>query len=57
MTEQPLSFMDELRFAAIRIMILTGFRIGEATLLPAEWRTDRHYCDSTKQPAGQSGGF
>ena len=25
MTEQPQTFMDELRFAAIRIMILTGF--------------------------------
>ncbi len=57
MTEQPLTFMDELRFAAIRIMILTGFRIGEATLLPAEWRTDRHYYDSKQQPAGELGGY
>ncbi|MDZ5777222.1 hypothetical protein U4I94_22650, partial [Stenotrophomonas maltophilia] len=57
MTEQPLTFMDELRFAAIRIMILTGFRIGEATLLPAEWRTDRHYYDSKQRPAGELGGY
>ena len=57
MTEQPLTFMDELRFAAIRIMILTGFRIGEATLLPAAWRTDRHYYDSEKRPAGELGGY
>lgn len=57
MTEQPQSFMDELRFAAVRIMILTGFRIGEATLLPAEWRVDRHYFDSRMRPAGQLGGF
>lgn len=57
MTEQPRTFMDELRFAAIRIMILTGFRIGEATLLPAEWRTDRHYYDSKQRPAGELGGY
>lgn len=57
MTEQPMTFMDELRFAAIRIMILTGFRIGEATLLPAEWRTDRHYYDSKQRPAGDLGGY
>ena len=57
MTEQPMTFMDELRFAAIRIMILTGFRIGEATLLPAEWRTDRHYYDAKQRPAGEVGGY
>ena len=57
MTEQPQTFVDELRFAAIRIMILTGFRIGEATLLPAEWRTDRHYYDSKQRPAGELGGY
>ncbi|WP_407471180.1 hypothetical protein [Xanthomonas campestris] len=57
MTEQPLTFMDELRFAAIRIMILTGFRLGEATLLPAEWRTDRHYYASSQRPAGELGGY
>lgn len=57
MTEQPLTFMDELRFAAVRIMILTGFRIGEATLLPAEWRTHRHYYDSKRRPAGDLGGY
>lgn len=57
MTEKPHTFMDELRFAAIRIMILTGFRIGEAALLPANWRTDRHYYDSSERPAGELGGY
>lgn len=57
MTEQPRTFVDELRFAAIRIMILTGFRIGEASLLPAAWRTDRHYYDSRQRPAGELGGY
>lgn len=57
MTEQPRTFMDELRFAAIRIMILTGFRVGEAVLLPAAWRTDRHYYDARQTPAGALGGY
>ncbi|MFI8720072.1 hypothetical protein ACIGHF_19595 [Stenotrophomonas sp. NPDC077464] len=57
MTEQPLTFMDEVRFAAIRIMILTGFRIGEAVLLPVDWRTERHYYDSKQRPAGELGGY
>lgn len=57
MTEQPLSFMDELRFAAIRTMILTGFRIGEATSLPADWRTERHYYDAGGKSADRLGGF
>jgi len=57
MTEQPATFMDELRFAAIRIMILTGFRIGETALLPADWRTERHYYDAKMRPAGELGGY
>ncbi|WP_262246296.1 hypothetical protein [Stenotrophomonas maltophilia] len=57
MTEQPVTFMDELRFAAIRTMMLTGFRIGEAVLLPADWRTERHYYDSRHRPAGELGGY
>lgn len=57
MTEQPMTFMDELRFAAIRIMILTGFRIGETALLPVEWRTERHYYDANSRPAGELGGY
>jgi hypothetical protein len=57
MTEQPRTFMDELRFATIRIMILTGFRIGEAALLPFDWRSERHYYDSKQRPAGELGGY
>lgn len=57
MTEHPKSFMDELRFAAIRTMIITGLRAGEATLLPVDWKRERSYVDSKGQAAGRAGGF
>lgn len=57
MTEKPATFMDELRFSAIRTMIVTGFRIGETALLPAEWRTERHYYDPKGRSAGDLGGY
>ncbi len=57
MTERPRTFMDELRFAAVRTMIITGLRIGEATLLPADWKRVRTYVDAKGQSAGNAGGF
>ncbi|WP_194727363.1 hypothetical protein [Noviherbaspirillum malthae] len=57
MTEKPRTFMDELRFAAIRAMIITGFRIGEAALLPMDWKRERVYVDSKGRPAGEIGGI
>lgn len=57
MTERPRSFMDELRFAAIRTMIVTGMRVGEAALLPFDWRRERTFLDAKGQSAGDAGGF
>ncbi|KRB81048.1 hypothetical protein [Noviherbaspirillum sp. Root189] len=57
MTEKPRTFMDELRFAAIRAMVISGFRIGEAALLPVDWKRERVYVDSKGQPAGEIGGI
>jgi hypothetical protein len=57
MTEHPKSFMDELRFAATRTMIITGLRAGEATLLPFDWKRERTYVDAKGQAAGKVGGF
>lgn len=56
MTEQPLTFMDELRFAAVRLMIFMGFRIGEATLLPLDWRREKIHLAPSGRSAGQMGG-
>src|SRR6185312_11991903 len=43
MTEQPQTFLDELRFAGLRLMLVTGFRIGEVATLPFDWRRERTY--------------
>jgi hypothetical protein len=45
MTQTPRTFVDELRFAALKTMIVTGFRIGEAALLPVDWKRERNYYD------------
>ncbi|MDO9421066.1 MAG: hypothetical protein Q7T66_10415 [Herminiimonas sp.] len=57
MTERPRTFMDELRFAAVKTMIFTGLRAGEIVLLPIDWKRERTYLDAKKQPAGKAGGF
>ncbi|NHR07262.1 hypothetical protein HA052_18915 [Chromobacterium haemolyticum] len=57
MTEQPKSFIDELRFIGIKTLITTGFRVGEASLLPLDWERRREYCDRAGQPAGSQGGI
>lgn len=57
MTEKPSTFMDELRFAAIRTIIVTGLRVGEAALLPFDWKRERTYMDERGRPAGEAGGI
>ncbi|HKT97093.1 MAG TPA: hypothetical protein VJS30_11220 [Paraburkholderia sp.] len=57
MTEKPRTFMDDLRFAAMRAMIVTGMRAGEVALLPVDWKRERTYLDSKGRPAGESGGI
>lgn len=57
MTEAPRSFVDELRFAASKLLIFTGLRIGETARLPLDYRRDRAYLDSNGRPAGESGGY
>lgn len=57
MTEKPRTFMDELRFAAIRTVVITGLRVGEAALLPFDWKRERAYLDARGRPAGEAGGI
>lgn len=56
-TEQPKSFLDTLRFAQVKIMLLCGLRAGEACLLPADWKRWRDYYDPSGRPAGELGGY
>lgn len=55
-TETPKSFLDLLRFAQAKILILTGLRDGECAMLPADWKRYREYVDTHGRPAGQLGG-
>ena len=56
-TEKPRSYIDALRFAALKVMVLGGLRIGEAVLLPADWQRHRDYYDPKGRPAGELGGY
>ncbi len=55
-TETPKSFLDLLRFAQAKVLILTGLRDGECAMLPADWKRYREYVSSNGRPAGQVGG-
>ncbi|MDR3723846.1 MAG: hypothetical protein P4K83_05080 [Terracidiphilus sp.] len=55
-TETPRSFLDLLRFAQAKTLILTGLRDGECAVLPADWKRVREYFEVHDQPAGLSGG-
>lgn len=56
-TVQPKSFLDELRFAQVKILILCGLRIGEVCMMPMDWQRRREYVDACGKPAGGSGGI
>lgn len=56
-TETPLTFSDAIRFAAFKVQIIMGFRIGETALLPLDWKRWREYLDADGRPAGERGGF
>lgn len=56
-TEQPRTYTDAVRFAALRVMLGSGLRIGEVVLLPADWKRTRDYYDPTGRPAGELGGY
>ncbi|WP_434627098.1 hypothetical protein [Chromobacterium sp. CV08] len=57
MTEQPKTFVDELRFIGLKTMIATGFRIGENALLPLDWGRRREYTNRHGGLAGELGGI
>lgn len=56
-TETPKTFLDLLRFAQVKVMLLCGLRVGEVSLLPKDWKRVRHYYDTSGRPAGEFGGY
>ncbi|OAI14667.1 hypothetical protein A1359_10245 [Methylomonas lenta] len=56
-TERPRSYTDVLRFAALKVLLLTGLRVGEVARLPYDWKREREFLDITGKSAGEIGGF
>lgn len=56
-TEQPKTFVDAIRFSQIKIAIVTGFRIGENILLPADWAQWHEYLAADGSSAESKGGI
>lgn len=56
-TEKPRTFVDAIRFSILKVNIITGLRLGESTLLPADWARTRDYYDPKGVPAGELGGY
>lgn len=55
-TETPQTFSDAIRFAVLKLLVISGLRIGEVVLLPYDWCRWREYVDADGQPAGRKGG-
>jgi hypothetical protein len=56
-TEKPRNLNDALRFAMIKVLLITGLRVGEVAHLPLDWRRTRAYVDGSGRPAGDLGGI
>ena len=56
-SERPRTFLDAIRFAQVKVMVITGLRIGEISLLPLDWKRSIEYRDRDGVLAGERGGF
>jgi hypothetical protein len=55
-TEPPRSFSDAIRFAVLKLGVISGLRVGEIALLPLDCCRWCEYVDSDGCPAGNKGG-
>ncbi|WP_407112181.1 hypothetical protein [Bradyrhizobium sp. LMG 9283] len=55
-TEKPRTFSDAIRFAILKIGVITGLRVGEIAMLPSDCIRWREYVDADGQSAGNKGG-
>ena len=56
-TERPRTFTDLIRFAVIKLQILTGLRIGEVVMIPEHCLRWKDYYAADGRSAGELGGF
>lgn len=55
--ERPVGHQDEVRFAILRLILLTGLRVNEVLMLPADCVVREEHIDVvTGRPAGEVGG-
>ena len=55
-TEKPATFVDELRFIAIKTALITGLRAGEVCMLPYDWKRVRESFSTSQDKSGKMGG-
>ncbi len=55
-TEQPNTFNDALRFAMIKVLLMTGLRINEVAFIPKDWKRTKEYFTGDGRSAGEIGG-
>lgn len=56
-TESPRTFTDRIRFAVLKLQILTGLRIGEVVMIPEDCLRWKDYYTVDGRSAGELGGF
>lgn len=56
-TEQPRSYIDAIRFAQLKIMLITGLRVTEIATLPFDWKRTKEYRALDGESAGKYGGI
>jgi len=54
-TEKPQTFADAIRFAQIRVLIITGLRVGEVCSIPADWKRTKEYVSLPTHPSEDTG--
>jgi hypothetical protein len=55
--ETPRTFSDAIRFAAFKVQIIMGFRIGETAILPLDWKRWRKRALKLQSGVRQKKGF
>ncbi|NHZ91056.1 hypothetical protein F2P45_18835 [Massilia sp. CCM 8733] len=56
-TESPRTFIDAIRFAQCKLLVLTGLRVGEISMVPLDWKRVLEYRDIKGVSAERYGGF
>jgi hypothetical protein len=56
-TKKPRTFVDEIRFIAIKVLLMTGLRAGEVVLIPQDWKRSRECFLPFRDPGKLNGNY